>query len=68
MGEQQEPTTTRSTRGLDWRRMLPVFVIVSLDAMSAAAVLPILPFYLRNMGATPLVLGLVFGWHESSSD
>lgn len=48
-------------RGLDWRLMLPVFVIVSLDATSAAAVLPVLPFYLRDMGATPLVLGLVFG-------
>lgn len=48
-------------RGLDWRLMLPVFVVVSLDATSAAAVLPVLPFYLRDMGATPLVLGLVFG-------
>jgi DHA1 family tetracycline resistance protein-like MFS transporter len=51
----------RSTRGLSWQLMLPVFVIVSLDAMSMAAVLPVLPFYLRDMGATPLMLGLVFG-------
>jgi MFS family permease len=41
--------------------MLPVFIIVSLDAASAGAVLPILPFYLRELGATPLVLGLVLG-------
>lgn len=47
--------------GLDWRRILPVFAIVSLDAGSAAAVLPILPFFLRALGATPLVLGLVLG-------
>lgn len=47
--------------GLDWRRILPVLLIVSLDAASAAAILPILPFFLRELGATPLVLGLVLG-------
>ncbi|QOG07411.1 MFS transporter [Aureimonas sp. OT7] len=46
---------------LDWRLMLPVFIIVSLDAASAGAILPILPFFLRDLGATPLVLGLVLG-------
>ncbi|MBP2326915.1 MFS family permease [Kibdelosporangium banguiense] len=60
MGDRQE-VDSPGKRRLDWRLMLPVFVIVSLDAMSAAAVLPVLPFYLREMGATPLVLGLVFG-------
>jgi DHA1 family tetracycline resistance protein-like MFS transporter len=46
---------------LDWRLMLPVFIIVSLDAASSGAILPILPFYLRDFGASPLVLGLVLG-------
>lgn len=46
---------------LDWRLMLPVFIIVSLDAASSGAILPILPFYLRDLGASPLVLGLVLG-------
>ncbi|MBB3980253.1 MFS family permease [Rhizobium azooxidifex] len=41
--------------------MLPVFIIVSLDAASSGAILPILPFYLRDLGASPLVLGLVLG-------
>ncbi|SCY89900.1 MFS transporter [Rhizobium sp. NFACC06-2] len=58
IGAEEEPS--RQPR-LDWRLMLPVFVIVSLDAASAGAVLPILPFYLRELGATPLVLGLVLG-------
>lgn len=44
---------------LDWRLIFPVLVIVSLDAASSGAILPILPFYLRELGATPLVLGLV---------
>jgi DHA1 family tetracycline resistance protein-like MFS transporter len=50
-----------AARRLDWRLMLPVFLVVSLDAASSGAILPILPFYLREMGATPLVLGLVLG-------
>ncbi|WP_176056494.1 MFS transporter [Brucella intermedia] len=44
---------------LDWRIMLPVFLSVSLYAASAACVLPILPFFLREMGGTPLVFGIV---------
>lgn len=60
MGDRQEADPA-SRRGLDWRLMLPVFVVVALDATSAAAVLPVLPFYLRDLGATPLVLGLVLG-------
>jgi Arabinose efflux permease len=44
---------------LDWRRMLPLFAIVVLYAGGTGAVLPVLPFYLREMGASPLVFGLV---------
>ncbi|PWE53377.1 MFS transporter [Metarhizobium album] len=44
---------------LEWRVMLPVFLSVSLYAASAAAALPILPFYLKEMGGTPLVFGIV---------
>lgn len=48
-------------RRLDRRLMLPVFLVVCLDAASSGAVLPILPFFLRDLGATPLVLGIVLG-------
>ncbi|OWV88430.1 multidrug transporter [Rhizobium sp. N122] len=46
---------------LDWRLMLPAFIIVSLDAASSGAILPILPFFLRELGASPLLLGFVLG-------
>ncbi|KXG84121.1 MFS transporter [Agrobacterium bohemicum] len=49
----------RAAPTLDWRVMLPVFLSVSLFAAGATAVLPILPFYLREMGGTPLVFGIV---------
>ncbi|MBA5803085.1 MFS transporter [Rhizobium changzhiense] len=56
-----DAAASAASQKLDWRLMLPVFIIVSLDAASSGAILPILPFYLRNLGASPLVLGLVLG-------
>ncbi|MCF1485131.1 MFS transporter [Agrobacterium vitis] len=53
------PAAGPAASKLDWRLIFPVFVIVSLDAASSGAILPILPFYLRDLGATPLVLGFV---------
>lgn len=47
------------TKTLDWRLILPVFLIVSMYAAGMAAVLPVLPFYVREMGGSPLVLGVV---------
>lgn len=44
---------------LDWRSLLPVFLIVSIYAAGMAAVLPVLPFYVREMGGSPLALGVV---------
>ena len=43
---------------LDWRLMLPLFAIVALYAAGVGAVLPVLPFYLREMGASPFLFGL----------
>lgn len=44
---------------LEWRLMLPLACIVTLYAAGVGAVLPVLPFYLREMGASPLIFGLV---------
>ncbi|QRZ16096.1 MFS transporter (plasmid) [Paracoccus methylovorus] len=50
---------TSGTKMLDWRLILPVFLVVSIYAAGMAAVLPVLPFYIREMGGSPLVLGIV---------
>ncbi|WP_431141121.1 MFS transporter [Sinorhizobium meliloti] len=47
------------SNGLDWRLLLPVFVITGLYAAGIGAVLPVLPFHLREMGANPFVFGIV---------
>ena len=50
---------TAAPLALDWRRLWPVFVVTGLYAAGIGAVLPVLPFYLREMGASPFVFGLV---------
>lgn len=50
---------TGARERLDWRLMLPLSAIVTLYAAGVGAVLPVLPFYLREMGASPFVFGLV---------
>ncbi|WP_313196107.1 MFS transporter [Shinella zoogloeoides] len=47
------------SKPLDWRIILPVFAIVCANAAGTASVLPVLPFHVRAMGGTPLVLGMV---------
>lgn len=58
-GDSLPEGVTGESESLDWRLMLPLFSIVSLYAAGIGAVLPVLPFYLREMGASPLVFGLV---------
>ncbi|OLT00143.1 hypothetical protein BJF90_07695 [Pseudonocardia sp. CNS-004] len=44
---------------LDRRRIVPVCTVVTLDATSTGVVLSVLVFLLADMGATPLVYGVV---------
>lgn len=59
MTTQSRPESAAMTRKLDWRQILPVFAIVCTYAAGTAAVLPVLPFHIRAMGGSPLVLGIV---------
>lgn len=57
--ETDRPKKDGACERLDWRLMLPLSAIVTLYAGGVGAVLPVLPFYLREMGASPFVFGLV---------
>lgn len=46
---------------LDWRAIWPAFFVVMLYAACASSTLPILPFYVKEMGGTPLTLGFILG-------
>jgi DHA1 family tetracycline resistance protein-like MFS transporter len=56
---QSLPKGSAGSKVLDWRRILPVFVIVCTYAAGSAAVMPVLPFHIRALGGSPLVLGIV---------
>ena len=47
------------TKAFDWRPILPIVVIISMYAAGMAAVMPVLPFYVREMGGSALILGVV---------
>lgn len=64
-----ENTDSETITPLNKRRILPVFLLVGLYAASTAAVMSVLPFYIREMGGSPLIIGVIIATEalESSS-
>ncbi|ECG8591599.1 MFS transporter [Salmonella enterica subsp. salamae] len=50
---------SEATVPLNKRQILPLFLIVGMYAASAAAVMSVLPFYIREMGGSPLIIGVI---------
>lgn len=44
---------------LDFKKILPIFVIVLIDLLGVTIILPLLPFYAAAFGADPLVIGIL---------
>jgi DHA1 family tetracycline resistance protein-like MFS transporter len=44
---------------LDFKRILPVFVIVMVDLLGLTVIIPLLPIYAASFNATPFVIGLI---------
>ncbi len=44
---------------LDFRRILPVLVIVLIDLMGLSIIVPLLPLFAARFGATPFVVGIL---------
>ncbi len=44
---------------LDFKRILPIFVIVLIDLLGLTIIIPLLPLYATAFGASPLVIGLL---------
>lgn len=50
---------TQSEEKLDFKRILPIFVIVLIDLLGLTIIIPLLPLYATAYGASPLVIGLL---------
>lgn len=60
--EQAEHKTGPTTRGdtrLDFRRVLPLFVIVLVDLLGLTIIIPLLPLYAVSFGASEFTIGLL---------
>lgn len=44
---------------LDFKRILPVLVIVLVDLMGLSIIIPLLPLYAARFGASPIVIGIL---------
>ena len=44
---------------MDNKRLLNIFIIVFIDLLGFGLILPLLPFYADNYGATPLIVGFL---------
>ena len=44
---------------LDFRRILPIIVIVFVDLLGLSIIIPLLPLYAARFSATPLVIGIL---------
>ncbi|HTP10751.1 MAG TPA: MFS transporter [Anaerolineae bacterium] len=44
---------------LDFKRILPIFVIVLIDLLGMTIIIPLMPLYATTFGASPLVIGLL---------
>lgn len=52
-------TETAPAEKLDFKRILPVLVIVLVDLMGLSIIIPLLPLYAARFGSSPLVIGIL---------
>ncbi len=61
MNSEQVPddTAVSGDEKLDFKRILPIFVIVLIDLLGLTIIIPLLPLYAASFGITPAVIGLL---------
>jgi len=52
-------TTEPSTEKLDFKRILPIIVIVFVDLLGLSIIIPLLPLYAARYSATPIIIGIL---------
>src|SRR6266496_5684700 len=49
----------QTTDKLDFKRVLPIIVIVLVDLIGLSIIIPILPYFAARFSATPIVIGIL---------
>ena len=58
--EQLKPQTTQSIEEkLDYKKILPIFLIVLIDLLGLTIIIPLLPLYAATFGANPTTIGFL---------
>jgi DHA1 family tetracycline resistance protein-like MFS transporter len=52
-------TTAHPAEKLDFKRILPILVIVFVDLLGLSIIIPLLPLYAARFSATPIVIGIL---------
>src|SRR6266545_2248414 len=52
-------TPEHNVENLDFKRILPIVVIVFVDLLGLSIIIPLLPLFAARFSATPLVIGIV---------
>ncbi len=52
-------TSEQSAEKLDFKRVLPIIVIVLVDLIGLSIIIPILPYFAARFSATPLMIGIL---------
>ncbi len=53
------PSTIASEEKLDFKRVLPIFVIILVDLLGLTIIIPLLPLYAASFGADPVMIGFL---------
>ncbi|RPJ27264.1 MAG: MFS transporter [Chloroflexi bacterium] len=52
-------TLEQTAEKLDFKRILPILVIVLVDLMGLSIIIPLMPLFAARFGATPLMIGIL---------
>src|SRR5688500_951066 len=50
---------TASSEKLDFKKILPVLVIILVDLIGLSIIIPLMPLYAARFGASPLIIGIL---------
>jgi DHA1 family tetracycline resistance protein-like MFS transporter len=59
MSEHDSPVAEGQKERLDFKKALPIFVIVLIDLLGLTVIIPLLPLYAASYGAAPWLIGVL---------